>query len=154
MADLASITKQEIDLVSRFVALLKKECEALKQAEASPLADLAVEKAQLIEQLNAFEKMRAALLGVTDSQNVGTAMTLWLEKNPGQAGVRANWKKLMDLAREAKALNNLNSSLVSMHLNQTSELLSALTQQPQKQALYGSNGQASQLTGSRIVDSA
>lgn len=154
MADLASITKQEIDLVSRFVALLKKECEALKQAEVSPLADLAVEKAQLIEQLNAFEKMRAALLGVTDSQNVGTAMTLWLEKNLGQAGVRANWKKLMDLAREAKALNNLNSSLVSMHLNQTSELLSVLTQQPQKQALYGSNGQASQLTGSRIVDSA
>lgn len=154
MADLASITKQEIDLVSRFVALLKKECEALKQAEVRPLADLAVEKAQLIEQLNAFEKMRAALLGVTDSQNVGTAMTLWLEKNLGQAGVRANWKKLMDLAREAKALNNLNSSLVSMHLNQTGELLSALTQQPQKHALYGSNGQASQLTGSRIVDSA
>ncbi|MCB4360858.1 flagella synthesis protein FlgN [Quatrionicoccus australiensis] len=154
MADLASITKQEIDLVSGFVALLKKECEALKQANVSPLADLAMEKAQLIEQLNNLERMRATLLGVPDGQDIGAAMARWLESTPGQPGIAANWKKLMDLAREAKALNNLNSSLVSMHLNQTSELLSALTLQPQKQSLYGSNGQASQLTGSRIVDSA
>jgi flagellar biosynthesis protein FlgN len=154
MVDLASITKQEIDLVSRFVALLKKECEALKQAEVSPLAELAMAKNELIEQLNDFEKMRGVLLGIADGQNVGSAMARWLETNPGQQGVTANWKKLMDLAREAKALNNLNSSLLSMHLNQASELLSALTQQAKKQSLYGSNGQASQLTGSRIVDSA
>jgi hypothetical protein len=52
MDDVAAITKQEIILVSRFVDLLKKEQEILKHGKASGLAELNVEKMDLVEQLN------------------------------------------------------------------------------------------------------
>jgi flagellar biosynthesis/type III secretory pathway chaperone len=41
-----------------------------------------------------------------------------------------------------------------MHLQQTSEALVILTRQAEQHTLYGSNGQAAQVSGSRIVDSA
>ncbi len=154
MSGLAAITQQEIELVSRFVALLQKECEALQCAEVGTLPEIAGEKTPLIEQLNTLEMKRGQLLKAGPGENVSTAMSRWLEANPKEQQIAADWKKLLDLAREAKRLNTLNSSLVKMHLNHTGEMLDVLTQQARKQALYGSNGQASQLSGSRIVDSA
>lgn len=154
MSDLKAITQREIELVSGFVALLKKECELLQHAEISTLPEIASEKAQLIEQLNALETRRGQLLNTEGGESVRVAMTRWLEAHPAEHRVAVDWKKLLDLAHEAKQLNSLNSSLVKMHLNHTGEMLDVLTQQAKKQTLYGSNGQASQLTGSRIVDSA
>lgn len=154
MSGLAAITQQEIELVSRFVALLQKECEALQRAEVGTLPEIAGEKTPLIEQLNTLEMKRGQLLKAGPGENVSTAMSRWLEANPKEQKIAADWEKLLDLAREAKRLNTLNSSLVKMHLNHTGEMLDVLTQQARKQALYGSNGQASQLSGSRIVDSA
>lgn len=154
MSDLKAITQREIELVSGFVALLKKECEVLQQAEVSTLPEIAAEKVQLIEQLNALETKRGQLLKAGAGESVRIAMTRWLEAHPNERSTAVDWKKLLDLAHEAKQLNTLNSSLVKMHLNHTGEMLDVLTQQAKKQTLYGSNGQASQLTGSRIVDSA
>lgn len=154
MSGLTAITQQEIELVSRFVALLQKECEALQRAEVGTLPEIAGEKTPLIEQLNTLEMKRGQLLKAGPGENVSAAMSRWLEANPKEQQIAADWKKLLDLAREAKRLNTLNSGLVKMHLNHAGEMLDVLTQQARQQALYGSNGQASQLSGSRIVDSA
>jgi len=154
MPDLKAITQREIELVSGFVALLKKESEILQRAEISTLPEIAAEKNQMIEQLNTLEMQRGKLLKAATGESIRIAMARWLEAHPEEHSAAVDWKKLLDLASEAKQLNTLNSNLVKMHLNHTGEMLDVLTQQARKQSLYGSDGQASQLTGSRIVDSA
>lgn len=154
MAEVAAITEREIELISRFVAVLKDEQDALKRADPSALQDLGVEKTSLAEQLNTLESDRRFALGISDDQNTRQAMTAWLAQHPEEHTVAVNWEKLLDLAREAKQLHELNAGLVAMHLQLASDALTILTRQSGQNALYGSDGQAAPVSGSRIVDSA
>lgn len=154
MSDFAAITEREITLISRFVELLKDEQEALKRANAAALPEIGSEKIELVERLNSLEAERRSALGIAGDEKTREAMTEWLAKHPKELTAAVNWNNLLDLAREAKQLQELNARLVDMHLQQTSEVLAVLTRQPQQQTLYGSNGQAAQISGSRIVDSA
>jgi flagella synthesis protein FlgN len=154
MSDIAAITQREISLISRFVALLKDEQAALKQARASALPEINTAKNTLVEQLNALEIERRSALGIVGEENTRQAMTQWLAKHPENKSATVNWEKLLNFAREAKELHELNARLVGLHLQQTTEAIAILTRQSAEHALYGSNGQAGQYTGSRIVDSA
>jgi flagellar biosynthesis protein FlgN len=80
-------------------------------------------------------------------------MKIWLGRQPDNQTAAVNWENLLDLAREAKQLHELNASLVGMNLQQTNEAL-AILRKPAQHTLYGSNGQTSPFSGSRIVDSA
>ena len=150
MSEIAAITEREIALISRFVALLKDEQNALKCADASALPEISAAKIGLVEQLNLLEAERRAALGIVGR----AAMAVWLANNPNDQTAAVNWEKLLNLAQEAKQLHELNAQLVGMHLQQTSEALVILTRQAEQHTLYGSNGQAAQVSGSRIVDSA
>jgi len=154
MSNFAAITEQEIALISHFVVLLKEEQEALKQADAAVLPEISAAKIDLVKQLNSLEAERRLALNIADDEKTRAAMTEWLVKHPKEKNAAVNWENLLNLAREAKQLQGLNARLVDMHLQQTSEALVVLTRQSEKHPLYGSNGQAAQITGSRIVDSA
>lgn len=154
MSNFAAITEREIGLISRFVALLKEEQEALKQADAAGLPEISAAKIDLVKQLNSLEAERRLALNIADDEKTRAAMTEWLAKHPEEEAAAVNWENLLNLASEAKQLQELNVRLVDMHLQQTSEALVALTRQSEKHTLYGSNGQTAQITGSRIVDSA
>ena len=154
MTGVAAITEREIELISRFVAVLKDEQDALKRADPSALQDLGAEKTSLAEQLNTLESDRRFALGINDDQNTRQAMAAWLAQHPEEHAVVVNWEKLLDLAREAKQLHELNAGLVAMHLQLTSDALTILTRQSGQNGLYGSDGQAAPVSGSRIVDSA
>lgn len=154
MSVLSEIIEREINLVSRFVAVLNEEQDCLKQANPAPLQDLSTSKASLVDQMNALENERMAAIGEAGKPSNRTAMENWLTHNSTDTLAALSWSKLLDLAREAKILHELNGSLVAMHLKNTAEVLATLTQQANKPALYGASGQAVQATGSRIVDSA
>jgi flagella synthesis protein FlgN len=154
MHKLAAIAARETAQLTDFIALLKLEQDALKRADAGALPAISEQKLRLVEALNAIEKERSTALGADTGEHAHSAMTRWLAANPEQKNIAAGWKNLMDLAREAKQLHELNGQLIKIHLQQTGELLAALTQQYQKNTLYGSDGQASSTSGSRIVDSA
>jgi flagellar biosynthesis protein FlgN len=154
MFDIAAITKQEASLVGTFIKLLKKEQDALKLGEVSALATLGEQKETLVRQLNLLEVARGETLGSAGHEHIPSAMKNWLHEHPEALEAAANWKQLLTLAREAKHLHELNGRLVAMHLQQTDELLGALTNQSRKNSLYGSDGQAAPITGSRLVDSA
>jgi flagella synthesis protein FlgN len=154
MPDIAAITEREIALISRFVALLKDEQETLKRADASALPEISAAKIDLVEQLNLLEAERRTALGIAGDEKTRAAMAVWLANNPNDQTAAVNWEKLLNLAQEAKQLHELNAQLVGMHLQQTSEALVILTRQAEQHTLYGSNGQAAQVSGSRIVDSA
>ena len=154
MSVVAAIIEREIELTSRFVAALNEEQEVLKQGNADALAELTANKNLLIEQLNSLETERINAVGISGAEPVRGAMEKWLALHGSDKAAAVNWEKLLNFAREAKALHELNSQLVELHLRKTSEILHILTHQPEKQMLYGNTGQTVSATGSRIVDSA
>jgi flagella synthesis protein FlgN len=151
---LQALIKQESALLGDFIVLLGKEQEALKRADAAALPELGEAKSQLVDQLNALEISRAKALGQTEATLAPEAVLGRLTALPGGQALVERWKDLLELARQAKQLHEQNRQLLQMHLQQTSELLAALTRKAERQTLYGSNGQAQLNTGSRIVDSA
>ncbi|KAB2926493.1 MAG: flagellar protein FlgN [Dechloromonas sp.] len=154
MADIAAITEREVALIARFVDLLKEEQESLRRADPTALPDLGAAKITLVEQLNGLENERRSALGVADEEKPRAAMDKWLAANPTQRAAAINWKKVLELAEEARQLHQLNAGLVALHLQQTNEALAVVNARPQSQTLYGSDGQAATASGSRIVDSA
>jgi flagella synthesis protein FlgN len=154
MSPLAEVLSRETDLVSRFILLLKNEQNALKLAQAAALSEINRDKQALIEQLNAVGTERSRLTDLnTATANLGD-MSTWLTQHPDEKQSAALWVVLIDLAKEAKTLHELNGTLINLHLKQTADAIAVLTRQHQEHSLYGSNGQAAAASGSRIVDSA
>lgn len=154
MSDIAGILAREIELVSRFIALLDNEQDSLKKGDADALQAITAEKSPLIAQMNSAESERMAALGAAGHPGTSASMRRWLDENTADAAAATNWQQLLELAREAKALHELNIQLVEMHLRNATEALAILTQPPESSTLYGSSGQSMGNSGSRIVDSA
>jgi flagellar biosynthesis/type III secretory pathway chaperone len=154
MESIATITKGEIVLISRFVSLLMEEQAALKEANIAALPSISANKLQLIDQLNAIEVTRSQLLDCPESKHIRQAMSRWLDNNPSEKETARNWKTVLKLAHQAKLAHELNSQLVNMHLQQNGELLAVLTNHSGKNSLYGSNGQTALAMSNRIIDSA
>lgn len=151
MSELSALIEREIELISRFVSVLHEEQDTLKHARIAELPALTDEKSRLVEQLNALEAERLATLGLGRQPGV---MEDWLKTHGAERPAADLWKKLLELARQAKTTHELNARLLAMHARQTNELLAALTQQSEKPALYGASGQTLPGSGSRIIDSA
>lgn len=154
MPIVSAILEREIDLISDFIALLNAEQDSLKQADPTRLPEFNTSKSALVEKMNALEGERMAAIGQGGNPSNRASMDSWLNQNAIDTAAALKWNKLLDLAREAKNLHELNGSLIVMHLKNTAEALAVLTQQANKPALYGASGQSLQATGSRIVDSA
>ena len=154
MTPLSNLLKRETESVSRFILVLGQEQEALKAGRPELLAAINSEKILLVDQLNQLGTERSQLADLTGTATDRTKMAAWLQKNPQEKQSATLWVKLLKLAQEAKELHELNGQLIGLHLQRTTEAISVLTQQHKEHSLYGSNGQSSALTGSRIVDSA
>jgi flagella synthesis protein FlgN len=154
MTELTSVLTRETELVSRFILVLNQEQTALKSAKPDALATINAEKLQLVDQLNLIGNERAKLANLAGTASDLEKMKVWLQQHPQEKKSASLWVKLLKLAKEAKALHDLNGKLLNIHLQQTTEAIAVLTQQHQEHSLYGSDGQSAMSTGSRIVDSA
>lgn len=154
MTPLTGVLTREIDQVSRFVLLLKMEQEVLKSGQPDDLAKINEEKVKLVEQLNQLGTERTQSICELGPVADQASMASWLAQRPQEKQSAVLWDRLIQIAREAKELHDLNGQLTGMHLRRTNDALAVLTERHQEKTLYGSNGQSSHLTGSRIVDSA
>ena len=154
MTPLANLLKRETEAVSRFILILNSEQEALKSGTPDLLAEINSKKLLLVDQLNQLGAERAQLADLAGTATDRTKMAAWLQQHPQEKQSASLWVKLLKLAQEAKALHELNGQLISLHLQRTTDAISVLTQQHKEHSLYGSKGQSSATTGSRIVDSA
>lgn len=154
MPPLADIATQEIALLTAYIDLLEQEQDILKRGEAPALAEVCERKTRLVEQLNDAERARCEILTPQDGEDMRSAMARWQAQHPEETRAGADWATMLDLARQARQLHDQNAQLTRLLLQQTSELLTALTRQPPTQMLYGSNGQAWQGNSTRIIDSA
>lgn len=149
MSPLSAALQREIDIASRFLSVLEREQEALSASNMLPLEQINGEKAELIGLLNSASQEREQFTGP-----ISGSLAQWLKENSQDAEAAILWEKLSAVARQAKQTHELNGKLIAMHLSRTSEALAILTHRQQHNSLYGSDGQAFQTTGSRIVDSA
>lgn len=154
MSELAALLEQETTLLASFITLLKREQEILKLADVKMLPEINEQKSKLVAQLNDLEIARGNALDLAGAQNTPAATTERMGVRAVDQAAASRWKDVLELARQAKQLHELNGRLIQMHLQHTNELLAALTQQSESHTLYGSSGQAYLSTGSRIVDSA
>jgi flagella synthesis protein FlgN len=152
MTEVAALLKREAELVVRFRNVLLREQEVLRSGKSEGLAELSTEKLSLVDSLNNAGAERARVLFSSDDSMVD--MQAWLSNHPLEVESASIWKDVLDVAREARAINESNGNLINTLHQKTSEALSILTQGEANRSLYGSNGQASLSTGSRIIDSA
>ena len=142
---------KELAAVDAFLKLLQEEHEVLKRGPAERLHSLGEQKILLVDTLNALEVQREQLLAGAPGDTPGKRMEAWLT---GKSAHRPKWNKLLEQAREARRMHSINAELVNSLLRRTGDAISILTQRQKEVSLYGSNGQAAEVTGSRIVDSA
>lgn len=153
MFSLRELLQQEKELLERFIACLHEEAAALKEIRPEALDGIGQTKLALTSELNAVEHRRSALTAVPAAGG-RAAMQQWFLRHPQEAAAAALWNEILALATEAKRLHNLNGELIAMHLGKTSEAIEILTRRLSDKPLYGSDGQSTGSSGSRIVDSA
>lgn len=154
MPVLADLLTRELELVRAFIASLTQEQEALKRGETDAVAAIALKKNQLIEQLNGVEKDRNTFLQQAGYPGDSNGMKSWLAANGNDRTAAEGWAKLMDLAAQARRINDLNGRLIAMRLQAANQALGILTEQSQRSSLYGRDGFTTPRTGSRIIDAA
>lgn len=153
MSQLPTLLSHEVELVVRFIDALKSEQLALRAGKVDELQGVEENKSELAEQLNAVGAQRNEILAAAGLPPDRPGMRAWLVRHPKDRKTGEAWSRLVKLAGEAKELTRLNGQLLAIHLQATQQALATLTQQAQGSTLYGPNGQTSQFTGSRIIDS-
>lgn len=154
MSDVVDLLAREAELVAEFIAALSDEQRALSQGDIDPLAAINARKSALAEKLNTLEAERDATLAAGGFEAGRSGMARWLASHDRESSAAAQWGQLLKLAAEARNLNNLNGQLIALRLQATGEAIATLTARAEQNALYGPDGQAAQITGSRIIDAA
>ncbi|WP_303785414.1 flagella synthesis protein FlgN [Azovibrio restrictus] len=148
----AQLLAAEISAVQRFVALLKEEEKILRGNQLDALEKLMAEKDRLIEELSRIGEARQgwfAAAGITENRE---SIEKWLQTQSNPRLSQA-WQALQRLAREAKALNELNGQCIALLSHNNRKLLETLRSPRADVGVYGPDGQTSLGPASRISDS-
>lgn len=142
----------EIAAVQRFVTLLGQEQEVLRTGKLEELGRLTEEKGKLVDELTSIGQERDSCLkqlGVTENSE---GIESWMHEQQNPKLLQA-WKALQSLAREAKALNELNGQCIALLSRNNRQLFDAITGQKARGTFYGPDGQTATSSGFRISDS-
>lgn len=132
------------------VALMKQEQQSLVTLDADELASLTTQKNALLASLSNLSQQRHAALRAAGCEGSEAGMEPWLAAGD-HGGVREQWQRMLDVAREAKELNRVNGMLITKQLAHNQGVLNALrtpTNAPTG-AIYGASGQTVGLGASR-----
>lgn len=154
MSAFESCLKHELVLLDEFVGMLQAEQRALASGAADLLAGIGEQKVAHLEKMNRAANTRQSVLSAagclaSDTQGIAD----WATQTEGPQ-VRQLWETLIARATEARQLHEANGGLIAARLQTTNEILEVLSQQARYTNLYGADGQASQITGKRIIDAA
>lgn len=143
----------EADAVSAFVFLLREEQEALTSGNADVLPGIVGKKATASAHLASISAARNAELASQGYASDKAGMVNWLARHAQDQSTEAAWKRLQELAAEARELNRLNGELIHLRMSHNAQMLEVLLA-ANRQDLYGADGQTSATTTRRIIDSA
>jgi flagellar biosynthesis protein FlgN len=122
--------------------LLRAEQGSLERGDVDTLQQVTELKARQVERLATLGATRVALLRAAQVSTDATGMEAWLASRAGaqRQDLTRIWQKLLEAAREARALNELNGGLVSARLSHGQAALAALQGAGRPQLVYGPDG--------------
>jgi flagellar biosynthesis protein FlgN len=137
---LANLLSQEVEAVRSFILLLRREQSLLAEGASETLTALAEEKSRGAGQLTSLAEAREAQLAALKLPAGRAGMDAWTTSADGTSS-RDNWNQLLQLAVEARALNEANGKLIGVHLQHCQQGINVLTAALDQAATYGPDGQ-------------
>lgn len=151
-ASLASLLASELQVLESFVVLLEREQELLAGGATELLTALSAEKSGTARELSRLAAERDGELSRLGHAPGRDGMEAWT----GAAGSnsRDNWLRLLDLAAQARALNEANGKLIGLQLQHNQQALNILMSAVDQAVTYGPDGQQKPGGGGRSLGSA
>jgi flagella synthesis protein FlgN len=133
----------ELAAYTELCELLRAEQTSLERGDVDQLQQLTELKSRQVERLATLGATRVAYLHAVQLSASPAGMQEWLASHAGaqQPALRRTWQRLLELAGEARALNELNGGLVATRLNHSQAALAALHAAGRQHLVYGPDGQ-------------
>lgn len=134
---LSQLMESEAALLRNFLELLSREESLLVAGETDALLALTKEKTELYHLLQRQHDTRARILGQAGLENNAEGIRKVCAALPGAL---ATWDRILSLAAEARARNELNGKLITEHMQHNQAALSVLLTAADQPQLYDAEG--------------
>lgn len=141
---------EELRLIQQFVDVLLNEQKALTAGDTDALPKLAEDKSRLAGQLDRVAENRGRVLLAMGFSSDRKGIEALFARYPVEQTAAHTWERILNLAREAQALNHLNGELIQLRMNVTAAALESLRAGKNSLDLYGPDGQSAKAEHRRI----
>jgi flagella synthesis protein FlgN len=150
LVTVGGLLDREFRALQTFVTLLRREQTLLEEGSTESLAALAEEKLRAAAELTDFSASRDSKLIHSGLRPGRAGMEAWTATAAG-AGYREQWRELLELTAEARALNETNGKLIGIRLQNNQQALSILMAAADQAVTYGPDGQQHTGPGGRSL---
>ena len=148
---LALLIEAEAIQLGEFVELLAREEALLIAGDVDALVALCQDKNDRYRRLQRLSDDRSLLLGRFGQAVTDAVIRDWLA---GLPRVLARWDEVLELARSARARNEINGKLILERMAHNQAALSVLLAAADQAPLYDADGHTRTVGGGRILGSA
>ena len=148
---LALLIEAEAIQLGEFVELLAREEALLIAGDVDALVALCQDKNDRYRRLQRLSDDRSLLLGRFGQPVTDAVIRSWLD---GLPRVLARWDEVLELARSARARNEINGKLILERMAHNQAALSVLLAAADQAPLYDADGHTRTVGGGRILGSA
>ena len=147
LSDFAKTLDAELRAFRDFMQILQNEQETLIQGNIDHLIELARLKSEKIILLSQLAEQRNHFLRSQGCASDHAGMMHWLERQHGGAmpQIAEIWQQLLDEAKTAHRLNQINGSMIETRLINNQQALAVLKAAANQSGLYGPDGQTQAL---------
>ncbi len=140
---------EEVSCANELAACLEQEQRQLVAVEsAEVLQQTVIAKNVLVARMTTLAERRHKALAAKGFPASEAGMCAWLEQFPASL---STWNALLEAARRARELNQINGTLINTHMARTRAALSVLQQVPSDSTVYGPDGQQDMRSSTRTV---
>lgn len=147
-----TLLEAEKQLLEKFVLLLKDEQAVLVNGGKENLTPLTQNKVTLADTLTQQGEKRSAFMSTAGIPLDRNGLNQWLGEQTEP--LQTLWRSFIELAGEAKTLNDLNGRLVAERLSNNQQAIQTLMSVANRPATYGPDGQTSAIAHGRTLGSA
>lgn len=145
--------KQDLDNLNQLDQVLSLEKQQLVARDHQALESSARLKDELIKQIQARAKQKAALLAKSGLNIKPGEVTQALEKF-GDTELSKLWQDSVEKLQHCKDRNAVNGKIVSLALSRTQRLMGIIRGQSAAPSLYGQQGTTHKVSGSHMLGKA
>ena len=135
-----------------FIGLLEEEQRILVNGGKDELPPVTANKTKLLEELLRLSEQRTSFMKTTGLSLEPEALSRWVSQQNAEA--KTLWQQCLELAKQAKRLNDLNGRLVAERLSGNQQAIRTLMAEANQPATYGPDGQTRSLGQGRTLGSA